>query len=170
MKVYSILVVLLSISLGTFAQSYPVPATDLQDVSGNTFNTSNITNDGKPVIISFWATWCKPCIQELTSIAEVYADWQEETGVKLVAISIDDTRNLANVGPFANGRGWEYEVYCDPNGDFKRLLNVNTVPHTFLVDGSGNIVWQHNSYQLGDEDELYELVKKLAAGETLTAE
>jgi len=46
-------------------------------------------------------------------------------------------------------------------------MNVNNVPHTFLVDGNGNIVWQHNSYQPGDEDELYELVQKLAAGESI---
>ena len=97
----------------------------------------------------------------------MYDDWVEETGVKLVAISIDDTRNMAKVAPYVNGKGWEYDVYLDPNGDFKRALGVNNVPHTFLVDGSGKIVWQHNSYSEGDEYELLELVKKLNAGEKI---
>jgi hypothetical protein len=52
-------------------------------------------------------------------------------------------------------------VYLDPNGDLKRALNVNNVPHTFLVDGNGNIVWQHNNYEPGDENELYKQIKML---------
>jgi len=85
----------------------------------------------------------------------------------LIAISIDDSRNFGKVAPYVNGKGWEYEVYIDPNGDFKRALNVNNVPHTFLIDKDGYIVWQHNSYSEGDEDELYEKLKLLKAGKEL---
>ena len=81
--------------------------------------------------------------------------------------SIDDARNAGKVAPYVNGKAWDYEVYIDSNQDFKRALNVNNVPHTFLVNGEGEIVWQHNSYSEGDEDELYEAVKKLAAGKEL---
>jgi cytochrome c biogenesis protein CcmG/thiol:disulfide interchange protein DsbE len=144
-----------------------LPAVTVQDIKGASFNTSQISNNGKPIIISFWATWCKPCVAELTAIAENYADWQEETGVKIIAVSIDDARNVAKVEPFVNGKAWEYEVYCDPNGDFKRAMSVNTVPHTFLLDGEGNVVWQHNSYNPGDEDELLELTKKVSKGEKI---
>jgi thiol-disulfide isomerase/thioredoxin len=155
-------------SFSVLSQTYKIPSADIQKLNGTTINTSSLKNDGKPIIISFWATWCKPCIAELTAIAEEYETLQEETGVKLIAISIDDARNVAKVEPFVNGRAWEYDVYCDPNGDFKRALSVNTVPHTFLVDGNGDIVWQHNSYNPGDEDELYQLVRKLAKGEKIT--
>jgi thiol-disulfide isomerase/thioredoxin len=119
------------------------------------------------MIISFWATWCKPCIAELSAIHEEYEAWVEETGVKLVAISVDDQRNVAKVAPFVNGRGWNYEVYCDPNGNFKRAMSVNTVPHTFLLDGQGNIVWHHNAYNPGDEEHLFEMIEKVAAGKLL---
>jgi thiol-disulfide isomerase/thioredoxin len=166
MKILSTIVFGLFI-LTLSAQNNSVPAVDVLKLDGSTFNTSNIKNDGKPVIINFWATWCAPCKRELNNIAELYEDWQEETGVKLVAISIDDARNMAKVAPYVNGKAWEYDVYIDPNGDFKRALGVNNVPHTFLVDGNGNIVWQHNSYSEGDEFELYELVEKLANGESI---
>jgi len=137
-------------------------------MDGRSFNTSNIKNDGKPIIISFWATWCSPCKRELNNIHEEFEDWVEETGVKLYAVSIDDARNVAKVAPYANGQEWEYDVLLDSNYDFKRAMNVNNVPHTFLLDGKGNIVWQHNSYSEGDEDELYELVKKVANGESIS--
>lgn len=152
----------------TMAQNAKLPENvTIKTLDGKTVETSLIQNDGKPMIISFWATWCKPCNRELNAIKEVYDEWREETGVKLVAISIDDARSSSKVKPHVDGNGWEYEVYLDPNQDFKRAMNVVNVPHTFLVNGKGEIVWQHTSYVDGSEEELFELVKKLAKGEEI---
>jgi thiol-disulfide isomerase/thioredoxin len=142
---------------GLYAQS-TVPSVIVQGLDGKKVDTRTFSNDGKPMIINFWATWCAPCKKELAAIHEVYADWQAKTGVKLIAISIDDARSMARVGPYVNGQDWDYEIYLDPNGDLKRALNVNNVPHTFLVNGKGEIVYQHNNYVPGDENELYRKV------------
>jgi peroxiredoxin len=144
-----------------------IPTSTLKDLKGKKVNSNTFANDGKPIIISFWATWCKPCVKELNNIAEKYEDWTKETGVKLIAISIDDARSSGQVVTTVKSKGWEYEVYLDENQDFKRAMNVNNVPHTFLVDGSGKIVYSHNSYTDGDEDKLYENVKKLVKGEKI---
>lgn len=149
------------------AQENKLPAVDVKKAGGENYNTAALSNDGKPMIISFWATWCKPCVQELTAISDLYEDWQAETGVKLIAVSTDDARNSAKVLPFVNARSWDYEILLDPNGDFKRAMNVGNIPHTFLLNGKGEVVWQHNSYAPGDENELYTLVKKLAKGESI---
>jgi thiol-disulfide isomerase/thioredoxin len=159
--------ILFNVALFAQNDARAIPSVSVTNMEGKTINTSSFENDGKPMIINFWATWCSPCKRELNNIADVYDDWIEETGVKLIAISIDDARNAGKVAPYVNGKAWDYEVYIDSNQDFKRALNVNNVPHTFLVNGKGEIVWQHNSYSEGDEDELYEAVKKLAAGEEL---
>ena len=108
------------------------------------------------LILNLWATWCKPCKAELNTIAEEYDDWVDETGVKLIAVSIDDARSSSRVEPYVNAQGWEYLVLMDPNSDLRRAMGVNNVPHTFLVNGEGKIVWDHNNYSPGDEEELYE--------------
>lgn len=150
-----------SVALGQIAKTkYDLPSAVVKTLDGSSIDTKDFDNDGKPMIISFWATWCKPCVLELNTIMDEYADWQEETGVKLIAISIDDARNTAKVAPFVNGKGWDYEVYLDPNGDFKRVMNVNTVPHTFVLNGENQVVWSHNAYAPGDEEHLYEIVKE----------
>ena len=135
-----------------------LPAAKVKDLEGNWVNTANFENDGKPIVVSFWATWCKPCVLELNTIMDEYEDLQDETGVKLIAISIDDARNAPKVPVFVNGKGWEYEVYIDENQDFKRAMTVNNVPHTFLYDGNGVQVYSHNSFAPGDEEELYDQI------------
>lgn len=138
-----------------------VPAVKLVDMSGKAINTSELTANG-PVIISFWATWCAPCKKELNTIHEVYEDWVAETGVILVAIAIDDEKTKSQVPVYVNGKAWDYTVLMDPNWDFKRAMGVNNVPHTFLVDKNGNIVYSHNNYAPGDEEKLYQELLKLS--------
>ena len=155
------LAVLLTTTSSFSQESRSLPNVKVKTLAGDAFNISELDNDNMPMVISFWATWCKPCKKELNNISEVYEDWQEETGVKLVAVSIDDTRSMSKVAPYINASDWEYEVYLDPNADLKRAMGVSTVPHTFLINGKGEIVWQHRGYLEGDEDKLYDKILEL---------
>ena len=138
------------------AISAQLPNVALKDINGNSIQTGSISNNGKPIIISFWATWCKPCLRELKAIHEVYPDWQDETGVKLIAVSIDSGQDVSKVKPTVDGFGWEFEVLLDPNGDFKRAMNVQNVPHVFVLDSKGKIVYNHAGYVDGGEEDIYE--------------
>ena len=137
-----------------------VPNVQLKNINGKTVQTASIANNGgKPVIISFWATWCKPCLRELKAIHEVYADWQDETGVKMYIVSIDQAQDANKVKPLVDGFGWEYEVLLDPNGDFKRAMNVQNVPHVFVINGKGKIVYNHAGYVDGGEEDIREALE-----------
>ena len=149
-------------TVSSFAQNRTLPSVKVKNLKGSLVNIQTIENNGNPIVISFWATWCKPCKKELNAIAEVYEEWQDDTGVKLVAISIDDSRSSSKVKPYVNSSGWEYEIYLDPNRDLSRSLGVSTVPHTFLLDGDGNIVWEHRGYIEGDEEELLEQIEQIS--------
>jgi peroxiredoxin len=138
-----------------------LPSVTLKDINGNTINTAELSNDGRPFIIDFFAIWCKPCNRELDAIAEVYDEWQEETGVKLFAVSIDVAQNANKVKPLVDSHGWEYDVIIDPNSDFKRALGIQMIPYVLIVDGKGQIVYRHNGYTDGAETELIEKVREL---------
>jgi len=145
-----------------------IQTAQVKNLEGKKVSTSTFSNSGKPIIISFWATWCKPCKQELDAINLQYETWQKETGVKLIAISIDDKRTFAKVAPLVKEKGWKYEVYTDESQEFKKAMNIESVPYTILIDGSGEIVYAHNAYNAGDENTLYENIKKLINNEKIT--
>lgn len=162
MKRIERLLVMAMVSLGiAIAANAQLPSVQLKDLNGKPVDSATLSNDGKPFVISFWATWCKPCIRELMAFHEVYEDWVEETGVKIYAISIDEAQNSTKVKPLADARGWEYEILLDQSGDFARSLGCQNPPHLVILDGNGKIVESHSGYNEGSEDHVYEIIKNL---------
>ena len=138
-----------------------LPAVNVKTLDGKSVNIQDLVGKGQPTVISFWATWCSPCKRELDAIAEIYPDWQEEYGVELLAVTIDDARGVAKVPAMVASKGWEYEILSDSKQELQRALNFQTVPQTFLLDAKGEIVYTHSGYTSGDEYELEDEIKKI---------
>lgn len=162
---------LLSISLitsanlpNTFAQGsggQSLPDVELSTADGSKVNISSFASDDKITIFCFWANWCVPCKKELNNISEIYEQWKTDYNVELVAVSIDDSRNVAKAKAYADGQGWEYQLLFDTNQDLKRYLNFQTIPFSIITDLSGIIVDKHSSYVEGDEYVMEEKLKEL---------
>lgn len=158
MKRLALIMMAVFIAASSYAQ---LPSLQLKNLKGKTVNTAKLSNNGKPFVICFFASWCKPCNRELKAIHEVYADWQEETGMKIYAISVDQGQNAQKVKPMVDAEGWEYDVLLDPNSEFLHALGAQMIPHTIVCDGNGKIQFRHTSYQEGGEAKIIKEVKSL---------
>ncbi len=157
------LILFLTLSFAFFLNNVlaQLPAVTLKTMNGTEVRTDTLSNGGKPFIIDFFATWCKPCNRELDAINEVYEEWQEETGVKIFAVSIDQAQNINKVKPLVSNHGWEYDVLLDPNSEFLRAVGGQMIPYTLVVDAKGKIVYKHSGYTDGAETELIKKVREL---------
>lgn len=148
---------ILALTAPAFAQK-AIPSVEIKTLDGKTVNIQDITKTGKIVVLSFWATWCKPCQLELDAMIDLYEDWKDKYNVEIIAVTIDTQRALAKVGPIVETKGWAYTILSDANQQLKNALNFQTIPQTFLLDANGNVVYEHSGYLPGDE---YELEKKI---------
>ena len=161
MRFLIVLLIVVITPLSSYSQEAAFPKVTLESLGSGKIDSDKILNKEGPTVISFWATWCKPCIVELNELNDVYEDWQSETNVKIIAISIDDSRTSAKVPAFVNGRGWEFDIYLDENSDLKRALNIANVPYSMLLNQSGKIEWQHAGYVPGDEEVILQKLQEL---------
>ncbi len=159
-KIFSTIIILMCLSISSQSQN-SLPNLELKSINGTNVKLTDFGAKDQVLVFSFWATWCVPCINELDAVNEEYTDWQEETNVNLVAVSIDNARTSSRVKPLVNGKEWEYEIILDTNQDFKRALNIASVPYLIIVKNN-KILYKHSGYTPGTEIELYEKIKEYA--------
>ncbi len=159
MKIKIILLLAILNSSQTYSQDN-LPKISLKNNQGKSISIAEIETN-TVTVFSFWATWCIPCINELDAISELYDDWQNETNVKIIAVSTDDTRSVSRVKPMVNSKNWNYEILFDTNQEFKRAVNASSIPYLIIVK-SNKIVYSHSGYTPGSEIKLYEKIKEFS--------
>ena len=153
---------LLLISSSGKAQETNFSSIKLKSISGKTVDFADLAASSKDtmVVISFWATWCVPCITELETINDELEEKQAIRPFKFIGVSIDDSRTSQRVKPFIKGKGWKFEVLMDINSELKRALNITDVPHVLILKDN-KIAYRHTGYIAGEEDNLFEIIKNL---------
>jgi peroxiredoxin len=159
-KPYLKIVILFLAMTSVYAQKR-IPDVFIEDLQRQRVSASQILNADGPTIVSFWATWCKPCLRELQAVNAELKEWKKKVNVKLVAISTDDARTQRRVLAFVKSKKWSFDVYIDPNGDLQRSMNILSIPHTIILNKSGEMIYRHSAYAMGDEAKYFEVLKGL---------
>ncbi len=134
----------------------------LTDIEGREMKLSSYMAKG-PVLMSFWATWCKPCLAEMDHLQSLY-ETRKDKGFTLLAISLDGPESEASVAPFVHSKGWTFPVAVDTETRVTSLYNPRRAqPFTILIDRHGKIVFKHENFNPGDEKELEAQVDKTLA-------
>lgn len=150
-KIISILVA--AVAAAALCQAQEIsPNAIVKDLSGNSIQMGDVLKDDV-VIVSFWATWCKPCQNELDALAEIEDIWADK--LRVVAISIDDARSASKVRSTVKAKMWPYEVYTDENSSLAKSLNISSIPFVMIV-ADGKTVYSHTGYTPGSERLLVE--------------
>ncbi len=131
-----------------------VPDFQLKDLQGQRVALYDLLGKG-PILISFWATWCKPCIKEMPHLHELYHRYKEH-GFLVMAISEDSPRSLSKVKSFIAGKKYDFLVLLDENNAVQRKFNFRALPYTVLLDKEGHIIYSRMGYRPGDETVLEE--------------
>jgi peroxiredoxin len=159
---YIVLLVFPLLFMSSFkAPDKKMPSIDLKTLDGKVVNMDQYSNNNKITVVSFWATWCTPCKRELDTYHEIYKEWVEAYDLEIVAITIDNARQLAKVKPLVAQKGWEFTVLSDVKKELMNQLNFSYIPQTYILDKEGNVVFDHSGFAPGDEYEMEEVLEKL---------
>ena len=145
-----------SISVGADKKA---PEFTLPNLDGDDVTLSELLEDG-PVIVDFWATWCKPCIKAFPDLQEIFDNYRN-CGLKVLAISIDGPKSMSRVGSLIKSKGNTFEVLLDPGQKVARKFHVMSVPRTVLVNTDGTITYAVTGYRPKNHKELEAAVATL---------
>ncbi|WP_111641554.1 TlpA family protein disulfide reductase [Marinimicrobium alkaliphilum] len=113
---------------------------------------------GKVVMLNFWASWCAPCIQEMPALDELYNDLKDQ-GFTLIGVNVEQDRTAAEA--LLERVGVSFPIVFDPEGSTRLDYRIRAMPTTILVDREGVIQQVNRGYRPGDEDKYREQVLTL---------
>ena len=170
-KLFTVSALLLTMMCAAFAfaserapRPTPAPHFKVKDLTGRTLDLTKLTRRG-PVLIDFWATWCKPCVEALPELQSLHHDYAER-GLTVIGVSVDGPRNFAKVRPFAASMGLEYPIVLDTDGRLQQLYHVLAVPTAFLIDTTRTIVQVRVAYRPGEGAKLEDSIRALLPAPT----
>jgi len=143
------------------ASRAPAPPASIEALNGGRVELGDLL--GKVVVISFWATWCRPCLQELPHMQRFLDTWGDQ-GLEVLAISTDQPDSLSQVRSIVRRNNWTMQILLDPEGSVTQLLNPRgNNPFTIIIDRNGRIVETHEGFSTGDEVHYEQVIQALLA-------
>lgn len=143
------------------AADFAAPDWTLPTPDGGTVNLHDKLQDG-PVVVSFWATWCIPCLKEMPHLNELAGEFAGQA--TFIAVSVDNSKSMAKVGPLVRAKGWDQLIVAqDAGGDVQQILQVLSPPYVVIYDAAGREAYRHEGYRKGDEEKVRHVIEDLLA-------
>jgi peroxiredoxin len=139
--------------------SHPAPRFEVRSLEGDGLSLDALLEKG-PVLVDFWATWCKPCVTSLPAVERLWTA-HRAAGLTVIAVSIDGPRNFAKVRPFARSLGLTFPVVIDTDGALARRFDVVAVPTSVLIAPGRRIAHVQVGYTAGQEEALARAIEAL---------
>ena len=136
-----------------------IPNIDIKLLNGKTTNIYKLLESG-PLLMDFWATWCKPCKQVMKHLNEFHNDYKDQ-GFQVLMINQDTPRSLGKVKAYINSKDYDFLVSIDPNQQIAKKLNGQIMPNLLLIKKDGTIQWRHQGYMPGEEKEIKQKIEEL---------
>ena len=116
--------------------------------------------DRHAVLLSFFATWCQPCMKELPILENVYQKYKDKR-IKFFLIDITEaTRNnpgygdMPKAGPFLKEKGVSMQILFDTRGTVMQRYNAQTLPRLFVMDGNRKLTFLRRGFHEGEEEKF----------------
>ncbi|MCB5253232.1 MAG: TlpA disulfide reductase family protein [Candidatus Cloacimonadaceae bacterium] len=134
-----------------------MPDFRLSDMDGKTVTLESLLDKG-PILVDFWADYCKPCKVAMPYLHELAEKYEELT---VVLISIDAPRAQMRAKNYLKSKDYKFVTLFDPEKSLAKRLNVGTPPHSFILDKKGEIVFSHVGFEPGTEKVYDSTIKKM---------
>jgi len=132
----------------------PAPEIALKDLQGQEVRLSDL--HGKVVLVNFWATWCKPCKEEMPAMQASYERLRDQG---FVVLAVNELEDVEKVAEHIKTHGHTFLVVMDHNNGVANRYGVVGLPASFLIDRQG-IVREHIFGSLLTEQRIAELVRQ----------
>ena len=136
-----------------------IPNLDLKLLSGKKTTVYELLESG-PLLMDFWATWCKPCKQVMKHLNNFHNEYKDQ-GFQVLMVNQDTPRSLGKVKSYINSKNYDFFVSIDPNQQIAKKLNGQIMPNLILINQDGSIQWRHQGYMPGEEKEIKEQIQTL---------
>ena len=136
----------------------PAPGFTLPALAGGEVSLESLR--GRVVLVNFWATWCKPCEDEMPAMERLYRRLAPQ-GFELLAVSVDT--GTEEVAAFQERLGLSFPILLDPEKDVADAYQSFRFPETFLVDRDGTLVTRYIGPREWDSDAYRQRIERLLA-------
>ena len=138
------------------------PNFSLRSLNNEMVVLDSLTSKGI-VIVGFWATWCKSCVQELDAWKKLSKEFKDIT---FVAINEDGPRTRVKVPLMVKAHKWEFLILYDEDKKVMTQFQVQPIPHTFIISRDRELLYQHIGFAKKDEEILRHKLKSMLPPDT----